>query len=160
MLGSTADFAPYVCVHLNVYAPLLVCAGVEDVDTAMQAARKAFDEGPWTRMGGKVSELTSQVGPHKPVEVDLAQVLVPVGRREAHPPLCKRYTHTLAHRSWPSGSPAKAHGILLTHQQNAQPKTSHPAHTDTQYTPFHTPPFTPFFKRLSKGSLPPDAPPG
>lgn len=37
---------------------LLVCAGVEDVDTAMQAARKAFDEGPWPRMGGKVCELT------------------------------------------------------------------------------------------------------
>lgn len=29
-------------------------AGVEDVDAAVKAARKAFDEGPWARMGGKV----------------------------------------------------------------------------------------------------------
>lgn len=29
-------------------------AGVEDVDVAVKAARKAFDEGPWPRMGGKV----------------------------------------------------------------------------------------------------------
>lgn len=27
----------------------------EDVDKAVRSARKAFDEGPWPRMGGKVS---------------------------------------------------------------------------------------------------------
>jgi hypothetical protein len=42
--------------------PIRLCphAGVEDVDVAVKAARKAFDEGPWPRMGGKVG-WTSQV---------------------------------------------------------------------------------------------------
>lgn len=30
-------------------------ADAGDVDIAIKAARKAFDEGPWPRMGGKVS---------------------------------------------------------------------------------------------------------
>jgi hypothetical protein len=52
-----------LCVRIRalLLLLLLVCVhtGVEDVDTAMQAARKAFDEGPWPRMGGKVRGLGS-----------------------------------------------------------------------------------------------------
>jgi betaine-aldehyde dehydrogenase len=32
----------------------IASAAPEDVDIAVKAARKAFDEGPWPRMGGKV----------------------------------------------------------------------------------------------------------
>lgn len=33
-------------------------ASEEDVDAAVKAARKAFDEGPWPKMGGKVKPCT------------------------------------------------------------------------------------------------------
>jgi acyl-CoA reductase-like NAD-dependent aldehyde dehydrogenase len=33
----------------------IASAEPDDVDAAVKAARKAFDEGPWPRMGGKVS---------------------------------------------------------------------------------------------------------
>jgi hypothetical protein len=40
--------------HLIAVHAVGAAAGVDDVDRAMQAARKAFDEGEWPRMGGKV----------------------------------------------------------------------------------------------------------
>lgn len=39
----------------------LAPADEQDVDAAIQAARKAFDDGPWPRMGGKVRHLVAAV---------------------------------------------------------------------------------------------------